>query len=167
MSPRNTLARVIEVWALCGGALLLLIVAGTAINASGFAANMLARSWGGSVPGLSGYEDAVTLLIGVAALAMFPYAQLHGSHAAIDVFMQKAPGWANRGVTLLSGVLVAALALGMAVMLSFGALELRGDAVETAVLGWPVWIFLLPAIPSCGLWALAALAEIFTGTGDF
>ena len=162
MTFRSVLSRAISVWALFGGALLLLIVIATAINAAGFTANMIARTWDGSVPGLSGYEDGVTMLIGVSALAMFPYCQLHGGHAAVDIFMQKAPAWANRGVAVLSGLLVFALAIGMAVMLIYGTLETRSDNTETAVLGWPVWIFMPFAVVSCALWAVAALLELFS-----
>lgn len=155
------LKRLIGLWALFGGALLLLIVLATAINAAGFTANAIARSWGGYVSGLPGYEDAVTMLVGVAGLAMFPYCQLHGGHAAVDVFMQKAPAFANRMVRIISGLLVIAVALTMAVMLVYGTLEVRSDNVETAVLGWPVWIFMPFAVVSCILWALAGFLETF------
>ncbi|MEO1701661.1 MAG: TRAP transporter small permease [Pseudomonadota bacterium] len=155
------LRRLIGLWALFGGALLLLIVLATAINAAGFTANAIARNWGGYVPGLPGYEDAVTMLVGVAGLAMFPYCQLHGGHAAVDVFMQKAPAFANRIVTIISGLLVIAVALTMAVMLVYGTLDVRSDNVETAVLGWPVWMFMPFAVVSCVLWALAGLLETF------
>ena len=155
------LSRLIGMWALIGGALLLLIVLATAVNAIGFTANTIARSWGGNVPGLAGYEDAVTMLVGVAGLAMFPYCQLHGGHAAVDVFMQKAPGFANRLVSVVSGMLVIAVALMMAVMLVYGTIETRSDNTETAVLGWPVWIFMPFAVISCVLWALAAAVETF------
>lgn len=155
------LTRLIRLWALFGGALLLLIVLATAVNALGFTANMIARSWGGNVPGLPGYEDAVTMLVGVAGLAMFPYCQLHGGHAAVDVFMQKAPALANRVVSILTGFLVITVALTMTIMLIYGTLETRSDNTETAVLGWPVWIFMPFAVVSCVLWALAAFAETF------
>ncbi|MEL6169193.1 MAG: TRAP transporter small permease subunit [Pseudomonadota bacterium] len=168
MSFKATFARVIDAWALFGGALILIIVGATAINAAGFTANTLARLWGGSVPGLPGYEDAVTLLVGVAALAMFPYCQLHGGHAAVDVFMQKAPAWANRAITGVSAVAMAALAMTMAVMLVHGTLQTRADNVETAVLGWPVWAFMWTAVVSCLLWAGAALMPLVAtdGAGD-
>lgn len=155
------LKRLISLWALFGGALLLLIVLATAINAVGFTANTIARSWGGYVPGLPGYEDAVTMLVGVAGLAMFPYCQLHGGHAAVDVFMQKAPSFANRLVSVISGLLVIAVALTMAVMLVYGMIEVRADNTETAVLGWPVWVFMPFAVVSCILWALAGFIETF------
>jgi TRAP-type C4-dicarboxylate transport system permease small subunit len=155
------LKRLVGLWALFGGALLLLIVLATAINAAGFTANTIARAWGGYVPGLPGYEDAVTMLVGVAGLAMFPYCQLHGGHAAVDVFMQKAPALANQVVKVISGLLVIAVALTMAVMLVYGTLEVRSDNVETAVLGWPVWVFMPFAVVSCVLWALAGFLETF------
>lgn len=161
MSIRSLISGVIATWALAGGLVLLVIVLATAVNAAGFTADMIAGLWGGDVPGLSGYEDGVTMLIGVAALAMFPYCQLHGGHAAVDIFMDKAPDWARRGVEILSGLLVTALALTMAVMLIYGTIETRADNVETAVLGWPVWVFMPTAVLSCLLWAIAALMETF------
>ncbi len=157
MPGKTLLQNLIRTWALLGGALLLLIVLGTAVNTAGFTANAVARLWGGSVAGLPGYEDAVQMLIGVAALAMFPYAQLHRSHAAVDVFMQHAPGWANRAMDRFTGVLLAGVALWLAVMLIQGTLQVRADRVETPVLGWQVWVFMPTAVISCVLWALAAL----------
>lgn len=154
---RTLLIGAINLWALSGGALLLLIVVATAINAAGFSANVLARMWGGSVAGLAGYEDGVQMLVGVAALAMFPYAQLHRAHATVDVFMRAAPRWMNRLFGFLSAVLVACLALWMATMLAQGTWQVRADRVETPVLGWPVWVFMPTAVFSCVLWACAAL----------
>lgn len=154
--------KIINAWALLGGFLLLLIVGATAINAAGFTANTVAKLFGGNVAGLSGYEDGVTMLVGVAALAMFPYCQLHGGHAAVDVFMSKAPDRANRAVAFLSAGLTIILALAMAVMLTIGMFEVRSDRIETAVLGWPVWVFMAPAIVSCLLWAIAAGLQIIT-----
>lgn len=161
MSFRANLIRIINGWALLGGALLLLIVLATAINAVGFTGNAIARTWGGNVQGLPGYEDAVQMFVGVAALAMFPYAQLHMAHAAVDVFMQHAPTWANRAVTFISGVTLAIVAIWMACMLVLGTAEVRSYNVETTVLGWPVWIFMPFAVVSCVLWAAAALINTF------
>lgn len=161
MRMRASLTRLIRLWALFGGALLLLIVLATAINTVGFTANVIARIWGGHVPGLSGYEDAVTTLVGVAGLAMFPYCQLHRGHAAVDVFMQKAPEFANRLVTIISGLLVITVSLTMAMMLVYGTIEVHSDNTETAVLGWPVALFMPFAVVSCILWALAGFIETF------
>ena len=165
MPFQRAFALVVSAWALLGGALLLLIVAATAVNVAGFTANTIARTWGGTVPGLSGYEDGVTMLVGVAALAMFPYCQLHSGHATVDIFMQRAPAWADRGITFLSAALTAAVAMTMAVMLIYGMIDMRADNTETAVLGWPVWIFMPVAAVSCALWALAAIAQFIDPKG--
>lgn len=161
MPLKTYLIKLIHGWALLGGVLLLLIVAVTAVNAAGFMANTVARMWGSNVSGLPGYEDAVQMFVGVAALAMFPFAQLHMAHASVDVVMQYAPNWANRTVSILSGAVLAAIAFWMAYMLIQGTLEVRSDNVETTVLGWPVWIFMPFAVISCVLWAFAALLNIF------
>ncbi len=157
MSGKAFLIKLINGWALLGGALLLLIVAVTAINAAGFSANTIARAWGGNVSGLPGYEDAVQMIVGVAAMLMFPYAQLHRSHAAVDVVMQHAPGWANTLISSFSALVLAALLVWMSWMLVQGTLQVRSDAIETTVLGWPVWVFMPFAVISCLLWAVAAL----------
>lgn len=159
MTSKTYLVRLINGWALIGGALLLLIVIITAINAAGFTANAVARTWGSNVSGLPGYEDAVQMLVGVAALMMFPYAQLHRAHAAVDVMMQFAPAWANRTVAVLSGAVLAIVLLWMAWMLTQGTLQVRADRVETTVLGWPVWVFMPFAVISCLLWAVAAIID--------
>ncbi|MEM0906807.1 MAG: TRAP transporter small permease subunit [Pseudomonadota bacterium] len=162
------LRRAVHTWALFGGVLLLGIVIVTAVNAAGFAANMIARAFGGHVSGVPGYEDAVTMLVGVAALSMFPYCQWRGGHAAVDVVMQLAPGWANRAVCTLTSILMVVVAVVMAVMLTQGAIEMRQDSVETPVLGWPVWVFVPTAVISCTLWAFVAAVQVFVGpeTGD-
>lgn len=154
------LTRIIEYWALAGGALLILVVILTAINAAGFTANFIARIWGSGVSGLPGYEDAVTMLVGVAGLAIFPYCQLRRGHASVDIFMQKASKSLNRLVDIISNVLMVCIALGLGYYLVLGTLEARSDNVETAVLALPVWIFMCAAIPSCILWALAAFMQI-------
>ncbi len=165
---KDFFTRMIGIWALLGGALLLLIVGATVINAAGFTANMVARMWDGNVPGLPGYEDGVTMLVGVAALAMFPYCQLHRGHATVEILMENAPAWANRVVSFLSVALTIGIALYMAWMLTIGVSEARADHTETAVLGWPVWIFMPSAVISCILWAIAAYTNLFEmeETGD-
>jgi len=161
MNAYRTIERLISYWALFGGALLLLIVFATALNAAGFTLNSVMRLFDGSFPGLSGYEDAVTLLVGVAALAMFPYCQLHSGHAVVDVFMQNASGAINRVVHVVSCLLICGVAIWFAYMSLQGAIQMREDNIETAVLGWSVWGFAATAVLSCLLWALAAVIQMF------
>ena len=165
-SASARLELLITAWALAGGALLLLVVVATTVNAAGFAANLIASLWGGYVPGLSGYEDAAALLVGVAALAMFPYCQMRGGHAVVDMFMARSPLWVNKGISVVSCVAMLGIALSMAWMLARGSMQLRADSVETPVLGWPVWIFAAAAIPSCILWGLASILQSSTCDHD-
>ncbi|MCK0096927.1 TRAP transporter small permease [Yoonia sp. F2084L] len=139
-----------------------MIVIVTAINAAGFTANTIARTWGGNVSGLPGYEDAVQMIVGMAGLMMFPYAQLYRAHASVDVVMQYAPDWANRLVVLVSGIVLALLLVWMSWMLLQGTLQVRADRIETTVLGWPVWMFMPVAVISCLLWAAASVLDIFS-----
>lgn len=161
VSIKNLLISLIHIWALLGGALLLVIVLITAVNAAGFTADAIAQIWGSRVSGLPGYEDAVQMLVGVAGLMMFPYAQLHRGHASVDVVMQRAPDWANRAVAIVSGIVLGLLLLWMSWMLIQGTLQVRSDRVETTVLGWPVWVFMPFAVVSCLLWAAATFIDAF------
>jgi len=160
MSLIKPLDRLISFWALAGGFMLLLIVVITAVNAAGFSLNALARLWGGNISGLPGYEDAVTLFVGAAALAMFPYCQRHSGHAVVDVFMQKAPQAFNKFIQYLSALLTILFCIFIVYMLFQGIDQLKSDNVETTVLGWPVWIFASTGIFSCILWALATVVQL-------
>lgn len=154
---QRLIGKLVTLWALFGGVLLIAIVGITAVNVLGFTANSFARPFGRNIPGLPGYEDAVGMLVGVAVLSMFPYCQLHKAHAIVDAFMAKAPTRLNRYIDIASGVLVACFSLAMAYMIVLGAIEARSDGVETPVLGWPIWIFMPTAVISCLLWAITAL----------
>lgn len=135
-------------------------VAVTVINALGFSANVVVRSFGTNVSGLPGYEDMVTLFVGFAALSMMPYCQLYGGHISVDVFMKSAPRALQWISHVTSSLLMASTALFFAYMLYQGVEQARGDGTETAVLGWPVWAFMLPGVFSCLLWFAACLVNL-------
>ena len=81
MNQFNTFVRL---WAVAGGAIMLLIVAVTAVNVGAFALDVALRSFGWRIPALPGYEDFVRLAIGPALLMLFPYCQLQRGHIAAD-----------------------------------------------------------------------------------
>lgn len=153
-------AKIIKFWALLGGIALMLAVLVTVINALGFSANVIVRDFGFNVSGLPGYEDMVTLFVGFAALTMMPFCQLHGGHIAVDVFIKSAPHAIQWISHILSTLLMAGITLFFAYMLSQGVEEARGDGTVTAVLGWPVWAFMLPGVFSCLLWFAACLSNL-------
>ncbi|MEM9784306.1 MAG: TRAP transporter small permease subunit [Pseudomonadota bacterium] len=142
--------------ALAGGGLLGLVVMLTVVNAAGFTLNWIARPFGGAVPGLPGYEDAVGLLSGVAVLAMLPHCQITRGHVVVDVFTTRLSAAATARLTRGADAVMGVLALFLAAMLARGMLGLRADGVVSPVLGWPVWPFLVPGIGAALLWAAAA-----------
>ena len=156
----QVIRRLAEWWAVGGGLVLLAIVLVTTANAGAFAADRLARVWGGTVAGLPGYEDFVRLAISGAALMFFPYTQSCRGHVAVDIFV----AWLPAGLRLLLARLwlltTAAMALFLAWWMWFGMARARADALVTGVLGWPDWPFYLPGIASLILWAAVAAIQM-------
>jgi len=153
---RRTFERIVALWALGGGAILLSVVAATAFNVGGFALDALARRFGAGVSGLVGYEDFVALATGAAAPMLLPWCQLRGGHVAVDAFAHRMPGWFRRAVDLLSLAGLAALAVFLFHWMVLGMLETRADGIVAGVLGWPEWPFYLPGLLSLPLWAAVA-----------
>ena len=152
--------RLAEIWATAGGVALLAIVLVTTTNVGAFAADRVARAWGGAVPGLPGYEDFVRLAIGGAALMFFPHAQARNGHVAVDIFVEYLPAWLRRVLDRAWLVLTILLALFLAGWMWDGMLQAREDALVTGVLGWPDWPFYLPGIASLVLWAAVAATQL-------
>lgn len=152
--------RAAEIWAIAGGLALLAIVLVTTANAAAFAADRIAGAWGGTVPGLPGYEDFVRLAIGAAALMFFPHAQARHGHVAVDIFVGYLPGGLRRLLEAAWLVLTIALALFLAGWMWVGMLQAREDHLVTGVLGWPDWPFYLPGIASLSLWAAVAATQL-------
>lgn len=150
--------------AILGGVLLALVVVITVVNVAGFLLNTLARPFGGSVSGLPGYEDAVSLLVGVGAMLLLPWCQWTRGHVSVDLFTSLLSGTTLSWLTRITDALMGAVAAFLAVMLTIGMLSFRADGVRTPVLEWLTWPFLAPAIAALALWALVALALAFDPT---
>lgn len=160
---RSILQKITVFWALAGGVLLLGIVAVTMVNVSGFIANMVARNFGGYVSGLSGYEDAVTLAIGMAALSFFPYCQATKGHISVDLFTNFLSDRSLRIIEIISDIFITIIAFFLGYMMIEGALQIKSDTALSPVLEWPVWPFYIPGIISCFLWGIVAVSNIFYG----
>ena len=156
----------IDTWALFGGLLLLGIVLLTGANVLGFGLDRIMRLFDGSFPGVSGYEDIVTLAIGVAALTMLPYCHLNDGNIAVDLFMNKAPIWLQRCADRTAVILMICVVAFLSYMLTFGVLEVKSDGDLTQVLGIPIWPFMGISIVSCLLWLAASLLVLFTSKDD-
>ncbi len=139
-----------------GGGVLLLITAVTMANVAGFALNALARPLGGTVPGLSGYEEIVALLVGGAALAFLPWCQLQRGHVAVDLFTRHLPAGATGGIDRTAHALTAAVALFLGLQMAAGLLNARADGIVTGVRDWPVWPFQVPGVLALLVWSACA-----------
>jgi TRAP-type C4-dicarboxylate transport system permease small subunit len=146
---------------LFGGILLLGIVFLTGINVLGFGLDRVFRLFGSSFPGVSGYEDIVTVSIGVAALSMLPYCQLKDGNVAVDLFISRAPLWMQKLIDRITAILMILMVAFLLRMLVDGTLEVKADGDLTQVLGIPVWPFMCISIISCLLWLLASLLKLF------
>jgi len=141
--------------------LLLGIVFLTGINILGFSLDRVFRLFGSSFPGISGYEDIVTMAIGVAALSMLPYCQLKDGNVAVDLFVSKAQLWLQNFIDRITAILMILVVTFLLRMLVYGTLEVKSDGDLTQVLGIPVWPFMCVSIVSCLLWLAASLLKLF------
>ena len=157
----NLIGRISALWAVAGGLLLIAIMVVTSTNVTGFVLDRIARMFGGTVPGLSGYEDFVRLTIACAALMFLPYCQHRRGHVAVDLFVKVLPPTLRRWLDRLWLAATVLLALFLVYWMLLGMLETRSDNIVTPILGWPEWPSYAPGIVSLILWALVALQQVF------
>ncbi|MEM9028156.1 MAG: TRAP transporter small permease [Pseudomonadota bacterium] len=151
--------RLSETWALCGGVLLLMIMLVTSINVAGFTLNRVASVFGGSVSGLPGYEDFVSLAVACAALMFLPLCQARRGHVAVDLFVALFPDAVRRMLDRAWLGATFVLAVFLAYWMTIGLFETQSDNVLSPVLGWSIWPFYIPGIISLCLWALVAAIQ--------
>ena len=160
------LDRMVQISALGGGGLLLLIIAVTVTNTGLFMLDRLAGLLGANISGLSGYEDFVGLATGSAVLLLMPYCQQARGHLSVDILSRVIPSAVGRILDIVWLVLMVIAVIGLAFALTAGMLEIRADQAVSRVLGWPVWPFLLPGIVGLSLWAAVALHQMTGGAYD-
>ena len=149
----------VKAWAIGGGLFILAIVFVTTANVGLFALDRLVRSFGGSVSGLPGYEDFISLAVSCAALMFFPLCQSRRGHVAVDVFTEKLPKHLQRGLDRAWSAAATLLALFLAYWMLLGMLESRSDGALSPVIGWPLWPFYLPGVLSLLLSAVVAALQ--------
>jgi len=149
--PTGFVARVIEIWALLGGAVLLAIVLMTTWSAT--------RGWIFNRP-LQGDFEMVEMWVAVSVFMFLPYCQLTGANVTADIFTARA---GPRTVALLE-VVSALIALGFSALLLWrmylGMLDYREYVETTTILHVPIWYAYVPALMSLALLALASLISV-------
>ncbi len=146
-----TIRKIVELWALAGGLLLLGVVL---VNATSLAGNIFLHQ---PVPG---DFEIVEVGVAVAVFAFLPYCQITGSNVTADIFTARA------GPRLLSalGVLASIIALGFAGLLlwrmSYGLMDYRQYREFTTIYQFPIWVAFVPILISLFLLTLACLVTL-------
>lgn len=153
--------RLADFFAMLGGAILFVIVLVTTTNTGAFILDRIVGPFGLNVSGLPGYEDFVQLAISGAALMFFPFTQASRGHVAVDLFIANAPMPVKWLLDRMWLTLTAGVALFLAWWMAQGMIEVRADAAEAGVLGWPIWPFYIPGIASMILWAIVSVSQMF------
>lgn len=162
---RPLLERVIVVWALLGGGLLLAIVVVTTVNVSTYVLDGGADLLGGAVPALPGYEDFVSATTSAAVLMLFPYCQLKRGHVAVDLVVDHLPPRVQRILETTWLVAMALAVLFLLYWMTIGMAETRADGITSPILGWPEWFFYLPGLVSLMLWLAISILDVLRPPG--
>jgi TRAP-type C4-dicarboxylate transport system permease small subunit len=146
--------RLIDIWALAGGLVLLAVVAMQVASVIG---GVVWRPFPGD------YEMTEVGVV-VAVFSFLPHCQLHRANVSADIFTMRAPPF----LIGIFGLLASAVALGFALLLGwrmyYGMLDQKAYNYETTILQFPTWIGFLPILISL---ALLALASLITLAEDF
>ncbi|MEM9430487.1 MAG: TRAP transporter small permease [Pseudomonadota bacterium] len=146
----GAVAAVVLIWALLGGALLLLLVA---LNVASVLGGVLWRPFPGDF-------ELTEMGVAVAAFSFLPFAQLTGQNVTADIFTSRA---GPRMVALMStlAAVVATLFAGLLLWrMSLGLLDQRTYGTTTTILQLPIWWAFAPILISLVLLAIASLVSL-------
>jgi TRAP-type C4-dicarboxylate transport system permease small subunit len=148
----QAIRKIIELWALAGGLLLLGVVM---VNAVSLAGNILMHQ---PVPG---DFEIVEVGVAVAVFAFLPYCQITDANVTADIFT----AWAGPRTRGVLGLLAALIALGFALLLLwrmwYGLLDYREYREVTTIYQFPIWIAFVPILFSLVLLTLACLISLY------
>ncbi|HEU0223448.1 MAG TPA: TRAP transporter small permease subunit [Paracoccaceae bacterium] len=149
--PKGPLARIIALWALLGGLVLLVTVLINAASILGAA--LITRP----VPG---DFELTEMLTAIAVSCFLPYCQLTGANVTADIFTSGAsPRWLAR-FELAAAAVATFFALLLVYRMFFGMLDRQAYQDTTAILQIPIWLAYLPFLASLALLAVAALMTL-------
>lgn len=147
-------SRVITVWALLGGGVLLAVVA---VNMMSIIGSMFGKPFPGDF-------ELTEMGVAIAVFAFLPYCQLTGANVSADIFTAGASKRLIAFFTLLGSL----VALGFASLLIWrmfhGMLDQREYGYTTTILQIPHWMAFVPILVSLVLLALAALVTLMRDT---
>jgi TRAP-type C4-dicarboxylate transport system permease small subunit len=155
--PFGLARRIIELWALAGGLVLMAVVL---MNAYSLFSDLAFRK------PLSGDFELVELGVAVAAFAFLPYCQLTGANVTADIFTQAAGPRTVAFLTSLSALIALAFSLLLTWRMSLGMLDYHQYQETTTITSFPIWLAFVPIVMSLALLALASLISLCDALAD-
>lgn len=143
-------ARLITLWALLGGCVLLLVVAMNMVSIVG-------SMFGAPFPG---DFEMTEVGVAVAVFAFLPYCQLVGANVSADIFTGSASKRTIAFFTLLGSLVALGFALLLIWRMYYGMLDQKEYDYTTTILQFPHWMAFVPILISLGLLALAAVVTL-------
>ena len=149
--PTGFVARVIEIWALLGGFVLLGIVLMVAWSAT--------RGFVFYRP-LQGDFEMTEMWVAVAVFMFLPYCQLTGANVTADIFTARAGPRTVALLELVSAIVALAFSLLLLWRMYYGFLDYREYVETTSTLHVPIWYAYVPDLISLALLALASIVSV-------
>jgi TRAP-type C4-dicarboxylate transport system permease small subunit len=155
--PFARVRKVIELWALAGGLLLVAIVL---MNTYSLLLDIAFRK------PLPGDFELVEVGVAVAAFAFLPYCQITGANVTADIFTQNAGPRTVALLALLSGSIAFAFSLLLTWRMSLGLFDIHAYGETTTIMGFPVWIAYVPIVASLAMLAIASFISMRDALAD-
>lgn len=149
--------KIVELWALAGGLLLIAIVL---LNAASLTGNIVLNQ---PIPG---DFELVEMGVAIAVFAFLPYCQITGANVSADIFT----AWAGPRTIAALGLLASIIALGFSGLLLWrmylGLIDYQIYREVTTIYQIPIWYAFVPILISLGLLTLACLATLLDAIAD-
>lgn len=147
----HRLSKLIEIWALLGGVVLLAVVL---VNTGSILSSAaLGRPFPGDF-------ELTEIGICVAAFAFLPYCQLTRANVSADIFTSRASPRLIASLTLIASVIALLFATLLLWRMSAGMIDQKTYGYTTAILQVPHWWAFVPILLSLALLALAAIITL-------
>ena len=144
------LRKLVTVWALFGGSILLLIVF---LNVSSIIGSIFLKP-------LPGDFELTKIGVAVAIFCFLPYCQLHRQNVSAEIFTS----WVNVKTRFLLDIIASILAFLFSVLLVWrmfeGMLDQKAYNYTTTILQFPIWITYIPVLLSLFLLVGASLMTL-------
>jgi len=143
-------SRLITVWAILGG---FVLIATVAVNMISIIGSVFGKPFPGDF-------ELTEMGVAVAAFAFLPYCQLIGANVSADIFTAGASRRVIAFFTLLGSLVALGFALLLIWRMYFGMLDQKEYDYTTTILQIPHWLAFVPILMSLALLALAAFLTL-------